>query len=260
MKVRGSVAAAPKSETSATSASAAPAAAPKREESISIRAYLVREAEQMTHHALSSYTDSATWRKVVPERRRQFMEMMGLDELPLYRKRPPLNVTVTGVVERPKYRIEKLYYESVPKLFVTANLYVPNSLSSPAAAVLYVCGHAAKQKSQYQQQSRRFAELGFVCLHIETLEGEEMQGTHHGPYEKGWFQWYSRGYTPAAVEMLNGIRGLDLLVQRPEVDPKRLGVTGISGGGAYSWWIPAGDERVKVCSPVCGTATLVLRY
>jgi cephalosporin-C deacetylase-like acetyl esterase len=225
-------------------------------ESMSIRSYLAREAQRITHKALSEYRDAATWRRLVPERRRQYMEMMGLDDLLPYDQRPPLNVTVTGVVERRKYRIEKLYYESLPRLFVTANLYIPNSLTSPAPGVLYVCGHSEKQKTHYQAHPRRFVELGFVCLLIETLEGEEMQGYHHGPYEEGWFHWYSRGYTTAGVEMLNGVRGLDLLVQRPEVDPTRLGVTGISGGGTTSWWVSAGDERVKVSSPVCGTSTL----
>jgi hypothetical protein len=65
-----------------------------------------------------------------------------------------------------------------------------------------------------------------------------------------------RGYSPAAIEVLNGIRGLDLLAGRPEVDAGRLGVTGISGGGAVIWYIAAADERVKACSPACGTATL----
>jgi hypothetical protein len=65
-----------------------------------------------------------------------------------------------------------------------------------------------------------------------------------------------RGYSPAAIEVLNGIRGLDLLAGRPEVDAGRLGVTGISGGGAMTWYIAAADERVKACSPACGTATL----
>ena len=241
---------------SGTATSVIPAPTQNWGESMSIRGYLAREAGRITHQALADYTHPTAWRRLVPERRRQFMEMMGLDELPPYNQRPPLNVTVTGVVNRQAYRIEKLYYESVPKLFVTGNLYIPNSLTSPAPGILYVCGHTEKQKVDYQGEPRRFAELGFICLLIETLEGEEMQGYHHGPYRKGWFHWYSRGYTPAGVEMLNGIRGLDLLVQRPEVDPKRLGITGVSGGGAYSWWIPAGDERVKVSSPVCGTATL----
>jgi len=226
-------------------------------ESISIRTYLCREAERITGQALSACKDRNAWTRSLADRRRQYMEMMGVDGLPPYDQRPPLNVKVTGVVERPKYRIEKLYYESLPNLFVTGNLYIPKGLSSPAPAVLYVCGHSNKQKSHYQAHPRRFAELGFVCLLIETLEGEETHGYHHGVYEKGWFHWFSRGYTTAGVEMWNGIRGIDLLIQRSEVDTKRLGVTGLSGGGSYSWWVGAGDERVKVVGPACGTSTLL---
>jgi hypothetical protein len=95
-----------------------------------------------------------------------------------------------------------------------------------------------------------------VTLLVETIQLGEVEGFHHGCYREGWWHWYSRGYTPAGMELLNGIRGLDLLTHRPEVDPAKLGVTGISGGGAATWWIAAGDERVSVAAPVCGTATL----
>ena len=77
-----------------------------------------------------------------------------------------------------------------------------------------------------------FANLYALSLVRHGLGAGEVRGYHHGPYREGWFHWYSRGYTPAGVEMLNGIRGLDLLAQHPEVNPDRLGVTGISGGGA----------------------------
>lgn len=223
---------------------------------MTIRDYLSREARRITDRALSDYTDVNTWRRLFPERHRQFLEMMGLEDLPPYDHRSPLNVKVTGVVERPKYRIEKLYYESLPKLYVTANLYIPNGLTSRASGVLYVCGHSDKQKVHYQAHARRFAELGFICLIVDTIQLGEVRGYHHGCHREGWFHWYSRGYTPAGIEMLNGIRGLDLLVQRPDVDANRLGVTGISGGGATSWWVAAGDDRVRVSAPVCGTATL----
>jgi cephalosporin-C deacetylase-like acetyl esterase len=228
----------------------------RRAYSLSIREYLCREARRITDRALTEYQDAATWRRLMPERRRQYLEMMGLENLPPMSQRPPLNVKVTGVVERPQYRIEKLYYQSLPQAYVTANLYVPNQLAGPAPGVLYVCGHSPTQKTHYQAHPRRFAELGFVCLIVDTVQHGEAKGFHHGPYYEGWQHWYSRGYSPAAIEMLNGIRGLDLLAERPEVDGARLGVTGISGGGAVSWYVAAGDERVKVAAPVCGTATL----
>ena len=65
--------------------------------------------------------------------------------------------------------------------------------------------------------------------------------------------WQARGYTPAAVECWNGMRALDYLQSRPEVDPDRLAVTGISGGGAASFWVAAADERVKVAAQDCLT-------
>lgn len=228
----------------------------KQQFSNSIREYLTREAQKISDAALADFPDVATFHRLIPDRRRQYLEMMGFPDFPPYSQRTPLNVKVTGILQRPGYRIEKLYYESIPKLYVDANLYIPTGLSGKAPAVLYVCGHEVKQKVTYQGHARRFAELGFVCLLIETLQRGEVAGEHHGPASHGEFHWYSRGYTPGGIEMLNGIRGLDLLVARPEVDAGRLGVTGMSGGGAYTWWIAAADERVKVAGTVCGTATL----
>src|SRR6185369_10210427 len=128
--------------------------------------------------------------------------------LPPQDQRPPLHVQVTGVVERAKYRIEKLYYESLPQLYVTANLYLPKTdaasgFKPPFPGVLYVCGHADTQKVHYQAHPRRFAELGFACLIVETVQLGEVRGYHHGCYREGWFHWISRGYSPAAVELLN---------------------------------------------------------
>ena len=221
-----------------------------------LRDYLVREAQRITDGALSPYTDAEAWRRLLPERRARYREMMEVAPLPPPEQRTAPAVHVTGIVQRPRYRIEKLYYESLPGLYVTANLYVPGETTGSAPGVLYLCGHAPKQKVHYQAHPRRFAELGFVCLLVETVQLGESPGYHHGCYREGWFHWYSRGYTPAGIELLNGIRGLDLLAGRPEVDETRLGVTGISGGGAASWWIAAGDERVRAAAPVCATATL----
>lgn len=223
-----------------------------------IRDYLVREAQRITDGALADFKTPADVTRLLPERRRRFMDMMGLADLPPADARPPVPIDVTGVIERDRYRIEKLHYQSLPNLHVTANLYVPADIAAGTRrpGVLYVCGHIEQQKVQYQAHARRFAELGFPTLIVETVQLGEAPGYHHGCYREGWFHWYSRGYSPAAIELLNGIRGLDLLAARADVDSTRLGVTGISGGGATTWWIAAADERVKACAPVCGTATL----
>ena len=97
---------------------------------------------------------------------------------------------------------------------------------------------------------------GYVCLVLDTLQMGEIEGIHHGTYRYDMWWWLCRGYTPAGVEAWNCIRALDYLQTRPEVDPQRMGVTGRSGGGAYSWWIAALDDRIQVAVPVAGITNL----
>lgn len=223
---------------------------------ITIRDYLTRAATRITQNSLHDIRTKSDFDKRIAARRQKWEQMTSLPSLLPANMRGTVPVHVTGTVQRTGYRIEKLHYESLPGLHVTANLYIPDRIQGKAPAVLYVCGHAPKQKVAYQAHARRFAQLGFVTLIAETVQLGEAPGFHHGNYREGWWNWYSRGYAPSAIEMVNGMRGLDLLCQLPDVDPERLGVTGISGGGASTWWIAAGDPRIKAAATCCGTATL----
>ncbi len=229
---------------------------PPLDQSNDIRTYLMRVANELTQRSLGGIRTLDDWEKARPQRHQQFLEMMGLVDVPVEGPRPPLNVKIVGTIQQQGYRIEKLYYESLPGLYVPANLYIPDNIKGRVPAVLYVCGHSRTQKVHYQPHPRKWAQLGFVCLIIETIQWGEVLGDHWGCYARGWFHWYSRGYNPGGVELWNAMRGLDLLCERPEVDPDKLGVTGISGGGTQSWYIGAADPRVKVVAPVCGTSTL----
>jgi hypothetical protein len=95
-----------------------------------------------------------------------------------------------------------------------------------------------------------------VCLTIDTLQLGEIEGIHHGTYRENQWWWNSRGYTPAGVEAWFGIRALDYLCSRPEVDRTRIGMTGRSGGGSYTWTVAALDDRVRVAAPVAGITDL----
>ena len=222
-----------------------------------IRLHLQRVAGELTARAAADVLENPEWQGTANllRRRQEFSEMLSLQDMPLDAPRPPLNPVVTGVVQQDGFRIEKLYYESLPGLYVPGNLYIPDNLDGPAPAVIYLCGHAHTQKEHYQTHPRKLARLGFVCLIVETIQYGEVWGEHWGCYDRGWFNWFSRGYTPAGVEVWNAIRGLDLLSVRPEVDAGKLGVTGISGGGAQAWFLAAVDPRIQAVAPVCGNST-----
>jgi dienelactone hydrolase len=201
------------------------------------------------------------WPEVQTKMRRELQSMLGLDPWP---ERTPLQPVVAGVVTGDGYLVERLQFQSRPGLYVGANLYRPTEISGPLPAILYVCGHSRVvengvsmgNKTDYQHHGIWFARHGYVCLVIDTIELGEIPGFHHGTYNLGRWWWAARGYTPAGVEAWNGIRALDYLETRPEVDRTRLGVTGRSGGGAYSWWIAALDDRIKAAVPVAGITTL----
>jgi cephalosporin-C deacetylase-like acetyl esterase len=224
-------------------------------------AYFRRQVQHIEDAALADVKDRADWEKKRLELRRQFLEMMGLWPLP---PRTELNAVVTGKLDAPHFTVEKLHFQSVPGLYVSANLYVPKKAKSPAPAVLYVCGHGPTivdgisygNKVTYQHHPIWFAENGYVCFIVDTLQLGEIQGVHHGTYNLGMWWWQTLGYTPAGIECWNAMRALDYLETRKEVDPKRLSVTGRSGGGATSWWLAAADERVQCIVPVAGIGDL----
>src|SRR5438093_19349 len=223
--------------------------------------YFRAETARVSARCLTDLKRLEDWTSQREKHQRQLLEMLGLWPVP---QKTDLKPVVTGKAEADSFVVERLYFQSLPGLYVTANLYLPKNPVRPAAAILYVCGHGPVirngvsygNKVSYQHHGAWFAQNGYVCLILDTLQLGEIQGIHHGTYKEGMWLWNSRGYTPAGVEAWNGIRALDYLCTRPEVDTNRFGITGRSGGGAYSWWIAALDERIKVAAPVAGITDL----
>ncbi len=223
--------------------------------------YFRAETTHLSERCLAEIKTLDDWTSRRETYHRQLLEMLGLSPLP---QKTDLKPVVTGKVEGDSFVVEKLHFQSLPGLYVTANLYLPKNLSQPAPAILYVCGHGQVvtngisygNKVFYQHHGAWFAQNGYVCLIIDTLQLGEIQGIHHGTAREGMWWWNARGYTPAGVEAWNGVRALDYLCTRPEVDTNRFGVTGRSGGGAYSWTVAALDDRIKVAAPVAGITDL----
>jgi dienelactone hydrolase len=223
--------------------------------------YFRAETAALAGRSLADIRTLDEWNARKDEYRRQLFEMLGLWPLPARAEMKPV---VTGRVDHSEFTVENVQFQSMPGLYVTGNLYVPKALRKPAPAVLYVCGHGNNKKNGVSYGSKTFyqhhggwlARSGYVCLTIDTLQLGEIEGLHHGTYREKMWWWNSRGYTPAGVEAWNSIRALDYLQSRPEVDRERLGVTGRSGGGAYSWYLAALDERIKAAVPVAGITDL----
>ena len=224
-----------------------------------IQAYLTREADKIDSRFEEDLASRESWEKLRPGWLQEYYYMLGLWPLP---EKTPLAATVTGTLRGDGYVVEMLHYQSRPQLYVTGNLYRPAVVQSGQRlpAVFYVCGHSNQgrcgNKTAYQSHGIWFARHGYVCLMVDTLQLGEIAGVHHGSYREGRWWWHSRGYVPSGVEAWNGVRGIDYLAGRGDVDPGRIAVTGISGGGAATFWIAAADPRVRVAVPVSGMADL----
>lgn len=203
----------------------------------------------------------ANWEAKRRALRGELFEMLSLDPIP---PKSDLKAVVTSRSERDGVVVENLHFQSMPGLYVTANLYLPKLVEAPLPTILYLSGHGLAQKdgvsygnkTHYTRHGTWFAQHGYACLTLDTIQLGEILGVHHGTYRSNYWWWNSRGYTPAGVEAWNSIRALDYLETRPEVDKTRFGATGRSGGGAYSWWVTALDDRIKAAAPVAGITDL----
>src|SRR4051812_37742759 len=236
-----------------------------------IEKYLAAETDKLSQKFLDGAKTLDEWKQKRPRLYQEYMDMLGLWPIP---EKTPLKATKTGEIEAHGVIVEKVHFQSKPGLYVTANVYRPKAQGQPSLgvrklpAIVYVCGHSNRgrdgNKTAFQDHGFWFANNGYVCIVLDTLQLGEIAGIHHGTYgirsgktpaETRWW-WHSAGYTPAGVECWNGIRAIDYLLTRPEVDPEKIGVTGISGGGAATFWIAAADDRVKVAVPVSGMSDL----
>lgn len=180
----------------------------------------------------------------------------------------PLNARVVSTIERRYYRIEKVLFESRPGCLVTAHLYVPSNLDGPAPGVIGSCGHAAdgKNASLYQAFCQRLACNGFVVLIYDPFnQGERDQYYALHSRESVRSSTHAHNMMGKQLELVgewfgawrawDGIRALDYLLTRSEVDPAHIGLTGNSGGGTMTSWIWPVEERFTMAAPSCFVTT-----
>lgn len=179
-------------------------------------------------------------------------------------ERTPLNIKITGELKRSSYTIQNLIYESRPGYPVTANLYLPHDGPQKKPAVLCTCGHSANGKAYtlYQEFARHLARMGYISLIYDPPgQGERIEYHNHPDQRKIRSGTYVHNHLGnlmtlngdnfAAWETWDGIRGIDYLLSRSDVDPKRVGVTGNSGGGTQTSHLNCLDDRISFSAPSC---------
>jgi dienelactone hydrolase/pimeloyl-ACP methyl ester carboxylesterase len=190
--------------------------------------------------------------------------VLSLGDMP---ERTPLNPQVVGTLKRDGYRVEKIIFESRPRHHVTANLYLPEA-QRPFPGVLLPCGHSDNGKAgeTYQRICILLAKRGMAVLCYDPIgQGERFQLLDAGgkPRIRGTTEHTMAGIGAlligrelAGYRIWDGFRALDYLASRPEVDSKRLGCTGNSGGGTMTAYLMALDDRIKVAAPSCYITSL----
>ncbi len=183
-------------------------------------------------------------------------------------ERTPLEPQITGVLKRDGYRVEKLVYSSRPGFLVTANLYVPEGRTGRMPGVVGTCGHSSNGKAAaaYQSFAQGLARQGYVCLIYDPLgQGERLQyiddmlrstvGAGVREHLLAGNQQFLVGEFLGTWRAWDGIRALDYLLEREEVDPEHVGVTGNSGGGTMTTWLCGVEHRWTMAAPSCFVTT-----
>ena len=222
---------------------------------------LAREAFKKRRDRYEQLKSPEQCRDYAKSMREFFLRQIG----PLPEKQP-LNAQVVGKIEADGYHIEKVIFESRPGHHVTAILYLPNG-TPPFPGVLVACGHSANGKAAdyNQRMSILLAKHGMAALCYDPIgQGERSQllTPDHKPkygstdeHTMAGIGAIPLGWSTATFRIYDGMRSIDYLASRPEVDPNRIGCTGCSGGGTMTSYLMALDERVACAAPACFLTT-----
>jgi dienelactone hydrolase len=185
----------------------------------------------------STYNDRQGWEKRASRIKRGILEGMGLTSLHI---KTPLKPIIRNKRVHDGYTVENVAFESLPGFFVTGNLYRPTRALSSYAAVLSPHGHGKdpRFKEYVQKRCASLARMGAIVFSYDMVGyGESNQCDHKFP-------------NVAKLQTINSVRALDFLLSLDNVDPKRIGVSGESGGGTQTFLLTALDDRIAVSVPV----------
>ena len=201
------------------------------------------------------------------ELKKSVLEMIG--RLPT--KKTGLHATITGRVSGDGFHIEKLIYQSLPGFYVTALVYVPEDGSKQHPAVLVSAGHSSNGKIHYHELCQRLVHRGYLVISWDPVGQGERSQFWNAKEKKSRYNLicaehavlgnlaYLAGANLARWEIWDGVRAVDYLLTRSDVDGQRISITGTSGGGFQASLLGALDERIRVIIPSCYITALPMR-
>ncbi len=217
-------------------------------------AAVLENLERRAKEALSAIPRSLTAADADRRRaglRRELERSLGLGRL---RWPPALRPRLVGTLRYKTYRIEKVVYETLFGVLVAAHVYLPEGADGPSPAVLFYPGHwwaDSKARPDFQAFCINMARLGFVVLSFDPFgQGERgISSRDHRRTEALLVGVAQQGFAVYETRC-----ALEYLLSRPEVDARRVGITGASGGGFNTWITAALDDRIAAAVPVVGTS------
>jgi cephalosporin-C deacetylase-like acetyl esterase len=196
------------------------------------------------------------------QQRQQWLKKTLREVVGAFPEKTPLNAVIVKTLDKDFYRLENIIYESQPGYYVTSALFIPNGAKN-GPAIVYCSGHSDNgyRSNGYLNEILNFVKKGFIVFAFDPMgQGERLQ-YYNSKTNKSRFRWPSyehsypgaqlfiTGNTMANYFIWDGIRAVDYLLTRREVDPNRIGITGRSGGGTQSAYIAAFDDRIKAAAP-----------
>ncbi|HUX58593.1 MAG TPA: acetylxylan esterase [Bacteroidales bacterium] len=199
------------------------------------------------------------------QQRQKYIRETLIDIVGPFPEKTPLNPKIVRTITREKFRVEHIIFESRPNFFVTSSLYIPSVITKAekAPAVIYCSGHSAEgyRSAVYQHVILNLVSKGFIVFAFDPVgQGERLEyfdkqtgkSIIGGPTKEHSYpgaQALITGSSQANYMIWDGIRAVDYLLSREEVDPARIGITGRSGGGTQSAYIAAMDDRIYAAAP-----------
>lgn len=199
------------------------------------------------------------------KQRQQFVREKLSEAIGPFPEKTPLNAKVVRTVDKGSFTIEHIIFESQPGFYVTSSLFLPSGLKKGDRypAIIYCSGHSADgyRSSVYIHVILNLVKKGFIVFAFDPVgQGERLEyfdpqtgkSSVGGPTMEHSYpgaQAFLTGSSQAFFMVWDGIRAIDYLISRKEVDPARIGITGRSGGGTQSAYIAAFDGRIYASAP-----------